>query len=317
MTMTLIVVFVLVLAIGLFLASGIKIVQQSERVVIERLGSYNRTLQPGINLIVPFIDKARSVKMRRYRSAGIVSGGELEQRMVEETKIDIRETVLDFPSQPVVTNDNVSVSINGALYFQIVDPQKAVYEVENLTQAIEILAKTTLRSEIGKTELDKLFESRDEINQKLAAVMDEAGDKWGVKVSRVEIQDIEIPNDIQQSMHTQMAAERQRRATVTEANGEREAEIARAEGEKRAAILRAEGQQQAIETVLRAGQGGGLEAKDVVSYLLGLQYLETLPNIAKDGERVLLPYEATAFLGTIEAIRDVGGISPLVTKPGK
>lgn len=317
MTMTLIVVVVLVAAIAIFLASGIKIVQQSERVVVERLGSYNRMLQPGINLIVPFIDKPRSVKMRRYRSTGIVSGGELEQRMVEETKIDIRETVLDFPSQPVVTNDNVSVSINGALYFQIVDPVKSVYEVENLTQAIEILAKTTLRSEIGKTELDKLFESRDEINQKLAAVMDEAGDKWGVKVSRVEIQDIEIPHDIQQSMHTQMAAERQRRATVTEANGEREAEIARAEGEKRAAILRAEGQQQAIETVLRAGQGGGLEAKDVVSYLLGLQYLETLPNIAKNGERVLLPYEATSFLGTIEAIRDIGGVNPLVGGSGK
>jgi regulator of protease activity HflC (stomatin/prohibitin superfamily) len=213
--------------------------------------------------------------------------------------------VLDFPGQPMITADNVSVRINGALYFQITDPKKTVYEVENFMQAIEVLAKTSLRSEVGKMELDKLFESRAEINERLAAVMDEAGDKWGVKVNRVEIQDIEVPHDIEEAMHKQMSAERARRAVVTEASGAREAEIARAEGEKRAAILRAEGQRQAIQQVLSAAEGADLKASDVVSYLLALQYLETLPHIAKDGERVFIPYEATAIMSAMEAIKNV------------
>lgn len=305
MTFTVVILVVLLVLVAIFLSQGLLIVQQSERVVIERLGSFNRILDPGVNLIVPIIDRPRSIKMRRYTSAGLMGGKALEQQVVEETRIDIRETVLDFPSQPVVTADNVSVAINGALYFQITDVKRAVYEVENLIQAIEVLAKTSLRSEIGRMELDQIFESRAQINERLAVVMDDAGDKWGVKVNRVEIQDIKIPEDVEGAMHRQMAAERARRAMVTEANGKREAEIAKAEGEKQAAILRAEGQKEAIHKVLSAAEGADLSARDVVSYLTVLEYLETLPNIAKDGDRVFIPYEATGVLSAVETIRNI------------
>ena len=290
------------------IVKGLMIVQQSEVVVIERLGSYQKTLSPGINWIIPFVDKPRSIKVRRYQAIG----GESVAMVNEETRIDRRETVLDFPGQSVVTADNVSVNVNGALYFQITDPERAVYQTENLIQAIEVLAKTSLRSEMGKMELDKLFESRQEINDKLQLVMDGAGNKWGVKVTRVEIQDIVIPAEVEDAMRKQMAAERERRALVLRASGEREAAIAKAEGEKRssilvaegnkeAAILMAEGQRQAIDQVLAAGQEK-LDPQLVVGYLLGLEYLKTLPDIAKEGDRVFLPYEASNVLGAVGSI---------------
>lgn len=296
---------VLVLALVI---KGLMIVQQSEAVVIERLGSYQKTLSPGINWIIPFVDKPRSIKVRRYQAID----GENVAVVQEETRIDRRETVLDFPGQSVITADNVSVTVNGALYFQVIDPERAVYQTENLIQAIEILAKTSLRSEVGKMELDKLFESRQEINDKLQLVMDEAGNKWGVKVTRVEIQDILIPVEVEDAMRKQMAAERERRALVLQANGEREAAIARAEGEKRsnilvaegereAAILLAEGQRQAIDQVLAAGSDR-LDPQMVVGYLLGLEYLKTLPEIGKEGDRIFLPYEASSVLGAVGSI---------------
>ncbi len=296
---------VLVLALVI---KGLMIVQQSEAVVIERLGSYQKTLTPGINWIIPFVDKPRSIKVRRYQAIG----GENVPVVQEETRIDRRETVLDFPGQSVITADNVSVTVNGALYFQVIDPERAVYQAENLIQAIEILAKTSLRSEVGKMELDKLFESRQEINDKLQIVMDEAGNKWGVKVTRVEIQDINIPAEVEDAMRKQMAAERERRALVLQASGEREAAIARAEGEKRsnilvaegereAAILMADGQRQAIDKVLSAGSDR-LDPQLVVGYLLGLEYLKTLPDIGKDGDRIFLPYEASSVLGAVGSI---------------
>lgn len=296
---------VLVLALVI---KGLMIVQQSEAVVIERLGSYQKTLSPGINWIIPFVDKPRSIKVRRYQAID----GENVAVVQEETRIDRRETVLDFPGQSVITADNVSVTVNGALYFQVIDPERAVYQTENLIQAIEILAKTSLRSEVGKMELDKLFESRQEINDKLQLVMDEAGNKWGVKVTRVEIQDILIPAEVEDAMRKQMAAERERRALVLQASGEREAAIARAEGEKRsnilvaegereAAILLAEGQRQAIDQVLAAGSDR-LDPQMVVGYLLGLEYLKTLPEIGKEGDRIFLPYEASSVLGAVGSI---------------
>ncbi|AEY01738.1 hypothetical protein GU3_09910 [Oceanimonas sp. GK1] len=296
---------VLVLALVI---KGLMIVQQSEAVVIERLGSYQKTLSPGINWIIPFVDKPRSIKVRRYQAIG----GENVPVVQEETRIDRRETVLDFPGQSVITADNVSVTVNGALYFQVIDPERAVYQAENLIQAIEILAKTSLRSEVGKMELDKLFESRQEINDKLQIVMDEAGNKWGVKVTRVEIQDINIPAEVEDAMRKQMAAERERRALVLQASGEREAAIARAEGEKRsnilvaegereAAILMADGQRQAIDKVLSAGSDR-LDPQLVIGYLLGLEYLKTLPEIGKDGDRIFLPYEASSVLGAVGSI---------------
>ena len=317
MDATLVVALVFTVVILVFIAKGLMIIQQSEAVVIERLGSYNKTLSPGVNWVIPFVDKPRSIKVRRYQAIG----GENVAVVKEETRIDRRETVLDFPGQSVVTADNVSVNVNGALYFQVIDPERAVYQTENLIQAIEILAKTSLRSEMGKMELDKLFESRQEINDKLQLVMDEAGNKWGVKVTRVEIQDIVIPTEVEDAMRKQMAAERERRALVLRASGEREAAIAKAEGEKRssilvaegskeAAILMAEGQRKAIDEVLSAGDKR-LDPQLVIGYLLGLEYLKTLPNIGKEGDRIFLPFEASNVLGA------VGSIEALLKGPQK
>ncbi len=304
----------LIVGLGLiaFMAKGFFIVQQSEAVVVERLGSYNRTLDPGINFIIPVLERARPIKIRRYESSGIASR-ELQERVVQETKIDVRETVLNFPDQPVVTNDNVSIQINGALYFQIQSPKQAVYEVENLIQAVEVLSKTTLRAVVGARELDTLFSSRDEINNELQTVMDEAGNKWGVKVNRVEIQDITLPDEVEDAMRQQMTAERKRRATVTEANGYKEAQIKEAEGDKEAAIQRAEGEKGAIEKVLSAGQemNQDIEPRTVISYLIAQRYMEKLPDIAKNGDRVLVPYEATGLLGSLESIQELfpnGGV---------
>lgn len=307
----LIIALAITVMVVIFVIKGLMIVQQSEAVVIERLGSYHKTLAPGINWIIPFVDLPRSIKMRRYQ----VVKNEQIAVVVEETRIDRRETVLDFPSQSVITGDNVSVTVNGALYFQVIDPERAVYQAENLVQAIEILAKTSLRSEVGKMELDKLFESRQEINDKLQVVMDDAGNKWGVKVTRVEIQDIDIPKDVEDAMRKQMTAERERRAMVLQASGEREAAIARAQGEKESAILvaegdktasilRAEGEREAINQIMSAAEGR-IDPQLVVGYLMGLAYLNTLPNIAKDGDRVFLPYESSSVLGAVGTLQQL------------
>lgn len=288
---------------------GLKIVQQAESMVIERLGEYHRTLTPGIKLIVPFFDVPRTVARRRYLGEHSI----VEQRSI----IDMREALLDFPAQSAVTKDNVTVTVNGALYYQIVDPKQAVYAVENLVQAIEVLAKTSLRNEIGKMELDTLFESRDQINAALETILDSAGNKWGVKVTRVEIQDIAFPREVEDAMRQQMIAEREKRAqilraeghreaAIREAEGDRQAAIERAEGDKRSAILQAEGQQGAINTILTAGQDR-LAPTDVLSYLVALEYMRTLPDIAKNGERVFLPYEASSLLSSLGGVGDLLG----------
>lgn len=313
-TPTLIISLVFAAVAAAFIVRGLMVVQQSEAIVIERLGSYNRTLTPGVNWVIPFLDNPRSITVRRYETRG-------DNRVAvvrDATRIDQREVVLDFPGQNVVTRDNVTVVVNGALYFRIMDPKRAVYEVENFVQAIEVLAKTSLRSEIGKMELDKIFESREEVNSRLQVTMDEVGDKWGVKVTRVEIQDISMPEEVEEAMRLQMAAERKRRATVTEANGAREAEITRAEGErqakiltaegeKQAAVLQAEGQQQAIGNVLKSLGDDPQSKETTVGYLLGLEYLRQLPDMAKQGDRVFIPYEASSFIGALGSFRELSG----------
>jgi len=311
MEASIIVIGLLAVVIAIFLAQGIRIVQQSECMVIERLGSFHRILNPGINLIIPFIDQPRQVNVQAYTRGG--------QRIMSSTnRIDQRETVLDFPGQPMITKDNVAVRVNGAIYYQVVDPKSVVYTVENFVLAVETLTRTTLRSVVGNRELDDLLENRDEVNQRLLEILDEAGEKWGVKVTRVEIQDIDLPSEIEEAMRAQMTAERTRRATVTTANGHREAEIKEAEGEKAAAVLRAEGdkeaairraegERQAIETILSAGGDRGLDAEKVTGYLLGLEYLRTLPNIAQKGDRVFLPAEFSQLGSTIGAFSDLAG----------
>ncbi|WP_019583822.1 SPFH domain-containing protein [Thioalkalivibrio sp. ALE16] len=301
---------VLAVLVGAFLSMGITMVPQRRSMVIERLGKFHRVLTPGLNLIIPFVDRPRPITILQF--AG-------EQKIVRtETKIDMREILLDFPNQAVVTKDNVGVTIDGVIYYQIMDPQAAVYGAENLVLAIQTLAQTTLRSEIGKMELDDIFENRETINKQMEAVMDEAGQKWGLKVNRVELKDISMPDDIVQAMNQQMVAERTRRATVREAEGYKEAEIRRAEGDRDAAIARAEGDKQ--EAVLRA-QGEkdaiGLIVSSLenhpdgpaagVNYLIAQRYIGMLPDLAKNGDRVFVPMEGTALLGSLGGMRDLFG----------
>ncbi len=310
---------ILALVIAL-ISMGLVLVPQRRTMVIERLGRYHRTLEPGLNLIIPFVDNARAINILRFINN--------EPFITTERKIDMREIVLDFPRQAVITKDNVGVAIDGVLYYQIMDGQSAVYGTENLVLAIQTLAQTTLRSEIGKMELDAIFESREEINNSLQATMDEAGNKWGVKVNRVEIRDIDIPNEIREAMNKQMVAERSRRAMVREAEGykeaeiqraegdkqaailnaqgDRDAEIARAEGERQAAILTAEGEGRAIATIMNA-IADRAEPQQAIHYLIAQRYISMLPDLAKQGDRVFVPMEGTALLGSVGGMRELFG----------
>ncbi len=318
------VISLIIVAVGIFvIAKGLVIIRQSEVMVIERLGSFNRVLESGINIIIPFIEKPRPISMIRYMRMG----EEYHTVTSDEVRIDRRETVMDFPGQPVVTTDNVTVKINGALYYQIIDPRRAVYEVANMSQAVEVLAKTTLRSVVGKMELDKLFESRSEVNSAIQAEMEEAASKWGVKLTRVEVQDISMPEEVEEAMRLQMAAERKRRATVTEAEGEkaaaiamaqgqRESAILNAQGDKESAILRAQGEQESIRLVLNAIGENEENKRTVVGYLLGQSYIKALPTMAQDGERVFVPYESTALLGSMGMFRELAGSPEDVVRDG-
>ena len=314
---------VLALLVITFGAVGLKIVQQSEVMIIERLGKYSRTLNSGINIIWPIIDRPRSI-MWRYVKEGM--DGRKLVHFKELNRIDLRETVYDFPKQNVITKDNVVVQINAVLYFQIMDSVKAVYEISNLPDAIEKLTQTTLRNVIGELELDESLSSRDTINTKLRSILDEATNKWGVKVNRVELQDINPPADIQAAMEKQMRAERDRRAAVLEAEGmkkaailqaegARESEIARAEGERQAAILEAEGtadarittakaEAEAIEIIKNAIGG---DNKDPIQYLIAKEYLKTLESLGEgtDNKTVFLPYEATGVLSSLGGIKEL------------
>ncbi len=311
--------FVLIFAIA-----GFKIVQQSEVMIIERLGKYSRTLHSGINIIWPVIDKARAITWR-YVIEGI--DGQKYIRFKQKYKIDMRETVYDFPKQNVITKDNVNVEINALLYFQIMDPVKAVYEIQNLPDAIEKLTQTTLRNVIGELELDETLSSRDTINTKLRTILDEATNKWGVKVNRVELQDINPPDDIKEAMEKQMRAERDRRAAVLEAEGLkkakileaegiRESEIKKAEGKKQSEILQAEGQAQAKIRIAEAEAEAirlvtkAIEEKgDPVNYLIASKYLESLKEMVsgKENKTVYLPYEASGILSSLGGIKELLG----------
>ena len=218
---------IVVLAI-LFVKMAVVIIPQSETRIIERLGRYYATLQPGVNIIIPFIDRAKTV-------IAVVRG-----RYVYTNVIDLREQVYDFDKQNVITKDNIQMQINALLYFQIMDPFKAAYEINNLPNAIEKLTQTTLRNIIGEMELDQTLTSRDTINTKLRAVLDDATNKWGIKVNRVELQDITPPASVLQAMEKQMQAERNKRATILQSEGQKQSAILQSEGEKTSIINRAE-----------------------------------------------------------------------------
>src|SRR5574344_542652 len=309
----LIVLLALVVCVIIFAKMALVIIPQSETKIVERLGKYYATLQPGINVIIPFVDRAKNIV--------VLNRG----RYMYSDNIDLREQVYDFPKQNVITKDNVQTEINALLYFQIVDPFKAVYEISNLPNAIEKLTQTTLRNIIGEMELDQTLTSRDTINTKLRAVLDDATNKWGIKVNRVELQDIIPPTTVLQAMEKQMQAERNKRATILTSEGDKQAIILQSEADQKAAINRAEAAKQ--QTVLHAE--GEAEARirraeaeaiainkiteavgkstNPASYLLAQKYIQALQDIAAGDKTktVYLPYEATNLLGSIGGIKEL------------
>jgi len=314
-------IFLIALAL-IFISKGIVIVQQAEVVVVEKLGKFDRVLESGFNWIIPVFEAPRAIDWKVVQRG---FDGTSYSTIQKKTRIDLREAVYDFPRQNVITKDNVSISINALLYFQIVDPKSAVYEIQNLPEAIEKLTQTNLRNLVGQLDLDESLVSRDKINHELRAILDDATNKWGVKVNRVELQDIIPPKDIQTAMEKQMKAERDRRAAILEAEGEKKSAVLRAEGEKEAAINRAEGDKQS--NILRAegvAQARILEAdgeKEAIQriinaladkgkpdqYLIAMKYLETMKTITsgKDNKVVYMPYEATGILSSVDGIKQM------------
>ncbi|MBK6541348.1 MAG: SPFH/Band 7/PHB domain protein [Flavobacteriales bacterium] len=305
------------------IAKGLRIVQQSEAMVIERLGKYQKTLTAGINVIIPIVDKPREIISRLTRD---LPDGNKYVQFIKKERLDLRETVFDFPKQNVITKDNVMTEINALLYFQIMDPVKAMYEIENLPMAIEKLTQTTLRNVIGELDLDECLTSRDTINMKLRQILDEASNKWGVKVNRVELQDINPPRDIREAMEKQMRAERDKRAQIIDAEGSKRAAVLQAEGVQQAEITTAEGQKQGqileaegdAQARIRRAQGEaeairlvsqaitGTKA-DPANYLIAMKYLETLKEMTSgQGNKVIyIPYEATGVLSSVGGIKDM------------
>jgi len=322
MTGVTVILIIVVAFIFIFAMAGLKIVQQAQTMIIERFGKYNRTLSSGINIIWPIIDKPREIAWRyTYED----TYGNIRSVYKRKSKIDLRETVYDFPKQNVITKDNVGTEINALIYFQIIDPKRAVYEIENLPQAIEKLTQTTLRNVIGELDLDETLISRDLVNTKLQTILDEATNKWGVKVNRVELQDINPPEDIRAAMEKQMRAERDRRATILEAEGAKRAQILnaegfkeskinQAEGEKQSKILKAEGEAEAKIKVAEA-EAKAIEMitsaistkADPTNYLIAIKYIETLKEMVngKDNKVIYMPYEASGILSSIGGIKEM------------
>lgn len=317
----------IMIALGIFaiflIFKGVKIVPQASVIVIERLGRYNNTLESGFNFILPFLDKPREIDTKKTRK---MYDGRKISVTSKATVIDLREGVHDFPKQNVITKDNVVIEIDAILFYQITYPYKAVYEISNLPDAIEKLAKTTLRNIIGDMDLDHTLSSRDEINSKMTVILDEATDKWGVKVNRVEIQDINPPQDIKDAMEKQMRAERDKRAAILTAEGQKQAAILESEGEKRkninyaeghkeSQILKAEGEAQAKIRVAQAESQAIVLVSDAIKdtkmdpahYLIALKYVKTLSEMTsgKDNKVVYMPYEATGILGSVGSIQDM------------
>src|SRR4051794_19332135 len=290
-----IVVLVVLFFVVVAVVRSVRIVPQARAGVVERLGRYARTLDPGLALLVPFVDRLKPL-------------------------IDLREQVVSFPPQPVITEDNLVVNIDTVIYFQVTDPRAATYEIANYIQAIEQLSVTTLRNAIGNLQLEETLTSRDAINNQLGTVLDEATGKWGIKVNRVELKAIEPPASIKDSMEKSMRADRDKRAAILTAEGEKSAEILSAEGRKQsmilraqgdaeASVLRAEGEARAIETVYQALHAAGINDR-----LLAYKYIEKLPDIASgDANKVwFLPSDVRAAVaqGLASGMRSIAPDEP-------
>lgn len=290
----------------------VKIIPQSSVMLIERLGKFNRLAQTGLNIIVPFFDSPRAVYWTNTRPG--------------TTQIDLREQYIDLPAQSVITRDNVMVNVDSVVYYQITDPIKATYEVNDLVGSIVQLTFTGMRSVIGKLDLDHTLSSRDQINSELRMILDEATDKWGVKVTRVDIKNISPPEDVRITMEKQMTAERNRRALILQAEGDKQAAITRAEGEKQAAITRSEGEREsailaadgAAQARLKAAQAEaqaiaqitqtlGGNSDQTAQYLITARYIESLRDMAKtnNSKVIFMPVETSSMLSAVGALKEV------------
>ncbi len=297
------------------------LVHQAERVIIERLGKFDRILNPGLHFIIPFIERKR-YNLWTFLYFSYTKKYETFSRYFY--RIDVRESVYEFPKQNVITKDNVMMEINALLYYQIIDVKAAVYEVSNLPEAIEKITQTTLRNVIGSLDLDESLISRDQINTKLRIILDEATDKWGVKINRVELQEVNPPRDIQIAMEKQMRAERDRRAIILEAEGSKRAAILTAEGEKESQVLKAQGQAQSQLIAAQAEAESRLtiiqaEAEsiqkikaahphaDPIQYLTALKYIQSLPEMTKgtDNKLIIVPYEAAGLANSVASIKKI------------
>lgn len=311
---------VVLLSVVLLLRS-VYLVPQAEAIIVERLGRYDRTLTAGIHFLVPFIEAPHSVTW-----SYLLTGPDRMYHRYLKTfyRIDLRERVYDFPKQNVITKDNVMMEVNALLYYHITDPKRAIYEVVNVPEAIEKLTQTTLRNVIGSLDLDESLVSRDAINEKLRLILDEATDKWGVKVTRVELQEVNPPHDIRIAMEKQMRAERDRRAVILESEGLKQAAILTAEGQRESAILKARGVAESRVIEARGEAEARLqvieaEAKaiglvkhaapdqDPLTYLAAIQYIKTIPTLmeGKDNKLIVVPYEAAGLGGSLAAIKKI------------
>jgi regulator of protease activity HflC (stomatin/prohibitin superfamily) len=294
----------------ILLSKSVYLVQQAEVMIIERLGKFDRIIGPGLHIVVPFIETPRKVVWTFMQSEN--NGKRYFSVTQVFDRIDLRESVYDFPKQNVITKDNVTMEINALLYYQITDPKAAVYEINNMPEAIEKYTQTRLRDIIGSMDLDETLVSRNTINARLTEILDEATDKWGVKVNRVELQEVTPPADIRGAMERQMRAERERRARVLEAEGKKQSAILEAEGVREAQILEADGQAQSrlkiadaesktITMLKDAAQG------DPLPYLIAMQYVKALPEMVKgkDDKLVVIPYEASSMIGSLATIKQL------------
>ena len=288
---------VLAALIILIAALSIKIVRQSEVYIIERLGKFHKAADAGLTIIIPFVDHVRSI-------------------------VSLKQQILDVEPQQVITKDNVSISINTVVFYRIVDPAKAVYEVQNLKKSIEFISVTTVRDLVGKMDLDSTFTSRDSMNDKLRTTLDEASSRWGCSIDRVEVQDITLSPDVIAAMENQMKAERNKRAAILQAEGERQAAVLKAQGEKDAAILHADAEREAqirkaageAEAIRKVAEAKAQEVQMVYGAMMKanpdervvqLKSLETLKDVANgDANKVFIPYEATGTLAGLGAMAE-------------
>src|SRR4030088_2751366 len=303
--------FLLGIALLIIAAKTVKIVPQATVMLIERLGRFNRVASSGLNILWPFIDKPRAVYWTNTRG-GI-------------TSIDLREQYIDLPPQPVITRDNVTIHVDSVVYWQITDPVKAVYEMNDLVGGIVQLTITGMRAVMGDMDLDHTLSQRDQINSKLRIILDEATDKWGVKVTRVDVKNINPPEDVRITMEKQMTSERNRRALVIQAEGDRQAAITRAEGEKQAAVTRAEGEKQsailaaegAAQARLRNAEAEAEAIGQVASamqdhgnpaqYLITTRYIESLRDMTKSNNAkvIFMPVETSSMLASVGSIKEM------------